>query len=154
MASNAYSFVDVQAAIVGPNGAVSVGPGAGNAEEGISISMMDDKGAMIAGADGHVMHSLHASKAGTITVRLLKTSPVNAILSLMYNADTISAAVYGNNTIVIRDSVRGDVVAASGCAFRKHTDVSYAKSGNIHEWTFNCAKIDFLLGVGTPARIL
>ncbi len=32
---------------------------------------------MTVGADGEVMHSLHAGKSGTITVTLLKTSPVN-----------------------------------------------------------------------------
>ena len=38
------------------------------------------------------MHSLHADKSGTITVNLLKTSPTNAKLSVMYNAQSLSSA--------------------------------------------------------------
>ncbi|MDI8107039.1 PfkB family carbohydrate kinase, partial [Salmonella enterica subsp. enterica serovar Anatum] len=40
------------------------------------------------GADGEVMHSLHADKSGTVTVNLLKTSPTNKKLSLAYNAQS------------------------------------------------------------------
>ncbi len=35
------------------------------------------KNTMTIGADGEVMHSLHADKSGTVTVNLLKTSPTN-----------------------------------------------------------------------------
>lgn len=49
---------------------------------------------MTVGADGEVMHSLHAGKSGTITVTLLKTSPVNKKLSLMYNAQSQSSATW------------------------------------------------------------
>jgi hypothetical protein len=43
--------------------------------------MTEAKNTMTVGADGEVMHSLHAGKSGTITVTLLKTSPVNKKLS-------------------------------------------------------------------------
>jgi hypothetical protein len=36
--------------------------------------MTEAKNTMTVGADGEVMHSLHAGKSGTITVTLLKTS--------------------------------------------------------------------------------
>ena len=81
----AYSVTNVQASISGPGGTASIGYGAGNAEEGISSAMDEDKVGTVTGADGSLMHSLHASNTGTITVRLLKTSPVNATLDAMYN---------------------------------------------------------------------
>jgi hypothetical protein len=62
--------------------------------------MTEAKNTMTIGADGEVMHSLHAGKSGTITVTLLKTSPVNKKLSLMYNAQSQSSALWGNNVIV------------------------------------------------------
>jgi hypothetical protein len=54
--------------------------------------MTEAKNTMTVGADGEVMHSLHGGKSGTITVTLLKTSPVNKKLSLMYNAQSQSSA--------------------------------------------------------------
>lgn len=151
MATNTYSFADCQAAITGPNGSFGLSQDAAPSEEGITITQIDDKSTLTMGADGSGMHSLHMSKAGTVTVRLLKTSPVNALLMNMYNADISSAAVFGKNTIVIRDPVRGDVITCRDTGFRKVPDVSYAKDGNIHEWTFNSAAVDYILGVGTPA---
>ncbi|MDE9496171.1 DUF3277 family protein, partial [Xenorhabdus bovienii] len=81
-----YSFIDVSASIVGVGGMVDLGNGAAVSEEGITVAMAEAKNTMTLGADGEVMHSLHAGKAGTITVTLLKTSPANAKLMLMYNA--------------------------------------------------------------------
>ena len=58
-----YSFEDVQATLNGPGGSISLGAGAGNAQEGISFEFLDDKDGMLIGADGSVVHSLRASKA-------------------------------------------------------------------------------------------
>src|SRR6218665_1730303 len=124
MASNSYSFADCHAAISGPNGAFNLGSGSGAAEEGITISQIDDKGTMTIGADGFGMHSLHMGKAGRVTIRLLKTSFTNSLLMDMYNADTASAAVWGQNVIVIRDPARGDEITCQGVAFAKAPDVT------------------------------
>jgi hypothetical protein len=69
--------MDVTATLAGPTGDIDLGYGSANAEEGITVTMTEAKNTMTIGADGEVMHSLHAGKAGTITVTLLKTSPVN-----------------------------------------------------------------------------
>jgi hypothetical protein len=151
MATQTYSFADCQAAIKGPNGSFGLSQGAAPSEEGITISDIDDKSTLTMGADGSGMHSLHMSKAGTVTIRLLKTSPVNAQLMDMYNADTSSAAVFGRNTITVRDPVRGDSITCAFCGFRKPPDLAWAKDGNTHEWVFNSAEIDRILGVGVPS---
>jgi hypothetical protein len=80
-----YSFIDVAASIVGPGGSFSLGYGSGNSEEGISIAMTEEKNTMSIGADGSVMHSLHAGNGGTVTLRFLKTSPTNQMLSVMFD---------------------------------------------------------------------
>lgn len=154
MASNAYSFADVLVAIKGPNGSFNLGVGAAPAEEGISISQVDDKNTMMIGADGFAMHSLHMSKGGAVTVRLLKTSPTNALLMDMYNSDSSSASLWGQNTILIRDAARGDEITCAGCAFKKVPDVSFGKDGNVYEWTWDAATIDYVLGTGTPSIVL
>lgn len=145
-----YSFLNVQCAIVGPGGAFNLGTGAGVSDEGITIAMVGEKDTMVVGADGSVMHTLNADKSGTLTVRLLKTSPTNAQLSIMYALQTVSSAMHGQNTVTIRDSARGDVTTCRLTAFRKQPTLSYTKAGAVQEWEFNVGIIDQLLGVGTP----
>ena len=143
---NSYSFIDVSASLTGPTGSIDLGYGSANSEEGITVTMTEAKNTMTVGADGEVMHSLHAGKGGTITVTLLKTSPVNKKLSLMYNAQSQSSATWGNNVIVVRNKASGDLTTARSCAFQKQPDHANAKVGNTVSWVFDCGKIDQLLG--------
>lgn len=144
--SGTYSFIDVQASLVGPGGMFSLGYGSANAEEGITIAMAGDKNTMTVGADGEVMHSLHADKSGQLTVRLLQTSPVNAQLALLYNLQTVDSRLHGKNLITITQSVSGDVTVCRSCAFKKKPDLNYKKDGQIVEWIFDVAKVDSQLG--------
>lgn len=141
-----YSFMDVTASLSGPTGVIDLGQGSANSEEGITQTMGGHKNTMTIGADGEVMHSLHADKSGTITVTLLKTSPVNKKLSLAYNAQSQSSATWGNNVIVIRNTASGDISTARSCAFQKQPDFNNAKEGGTVAWVFDCGKIDQLLG--------
>lgn len=143
---SAYSFQDVQATLVGPTGTVNLGYGAAVAEEGISIEMAGDKNTMLIGADGEGMHSLHADKSGTLTVRLLKTSPTNATLQAMFDAQTLSSILHGQNVIVVRNPQSGDITTARSCAFKKKPNLNYKKDGDVVEWQFDAIKIDTLLG--------
>ncbi|EIY4398278.1 TPA: DUF3277 family protein [Escherichia coli] len=141
-----YSFLDVTASLIGPTGVIDLGQGSANSEEGITQTMGGNKNTMTIGADGEVMHSLHADKSGTITVTLLKTSPVNKKLSLAYNTQSQSSATWGNNVIVIRNTASGDISTARSCAFQKQPDFNNAKEGGTVAWVFDCGKIDQLLG--------
>ena len=141
-----YSFMDVTASFTGTTGAFDLGYGSANSEEGITVTMTEAKNTMTVGADGEVMHSLHAGKSGTITVTLLKTSPVNKKLSLAYNAQSLSSSLWGNNVIVIRNHVSGDITTARTVAFQKQPDHANAKVGATVSWVFDCGKIDQMLG--------
>jgi hypothetical protein len=145
----AYSFLNVQASLIGPGGSLNVGPGSGAAEEGITVSMAEEKGDTKVGADGQLMQSLRASNLGHITLRLLKTSPVNAQLSAMYNTQKTLSSLWGNNVLRVSDVVRGDVVLGTQMAFTKHPDIVYAKDGNTNEWVFT-GNVEEQLGTGSP----
>jgi hypothetical protein len=144
-----YSFLDVQAAITGPGGAFSLSDG-GVAGEGISITRTGDKSSMMIGAGGQGMHSLHASKAGRVSVRFLKTGRANAMLSKLYNQQTSSSAYHGQNTITIRNPVTGDSVTCRECAFVKMPDNVNATDGGVLDWQFDTVYIDEVLGTGAP----
>lgn len=145
-----YSFLDIVAAIDGPGGSVNLGAGAGVAEEGITIESVNDKNAMITGADGSGMHSLRADNSKTVTVRLLKTSPVNALLMNMYNYQTMSSATHGKNTISVRDVARGDAITLEQVAFKRPPNLEYQVEGGMNEWQFDAIDSTTVLGVGTP----
>src|ERR1039458_4478410 len=133
---SAYSFLDVQASIVGPGVTSVIGSSAGNAKEGISTAFDEEKGTVTTGSDGSIMTSLHATQTGKITIRLMKTSPINAILNQAYNFQRVSSANWGQNTIRVVDKSRGDVVTGVQMQFTKHPDNTWHEDGNVLEWVF------------------
>jgi len=149
-----YSFADVQAAITAPNGGFSLSDNVtsladgGIADEGITIAMRDPVNTMVTGADGSVMHGLRVSKAGTITIRALKTGTINARLMDLYNGQTTSSAFHGRNVISVSNPVAGDSHTAVACAFQKLPDNVNALEGGMMEWVFDCGKITQKLGTG------
>lgn len=143
-----YSFLNVSCVAAGPGLAANLGAGASIAEEGITIDPIEDKNAMTIGADGKGQHSLIASDAARVTVRVLKTSPVNAILMAAYDIQSQSSALWGQNIITLRDTARGDTHICQSCAFTKKPQFNYKKEADMVEWVFDCIKATSILGLG------
>lgn len=146
MKGGTYSLMDVVASLSGPGANLQLGYGMGLAEEAITIVMLEDKNTMQIGGDGEGQHNLHAGNAGTITFRFLKTSPANALLQGVYNAQKQSSALWGKNLITVRHTASGDAHVGIQAAFKKAADKPYQKVGNFMEWPFDCIKIESDLG--------
>lgn len=142
-----YSFLNTVCALVGPGGYINLGEGAAVAEEGITINAAEDINEMKVGADGKVMHSLHANKSGEVVIRLQKTSQVNSLLSSLYAIQTASSITHGRNTITLNNLGTGDAVTCQQVAFKKAPDLTYAKDGGTVEWHLDAGVIDRVLGV-------
>jgi len=145
-----YSFKNVQASLSGPGGSLSLGAGSGPAEEGITVEMLEEKDLMTVGADGQIMHTLRASNAARFSLRYLKTSPINAQLSALYNFQRSSSANWGQNVLVISDTIRGDVVSGSEIAFARQPQLTYARDSGMNEWIFY-GSVNEQLGSGSPS---
>jgi hypothetical protein len=143
-----YSFLNVNASLAGPGGLLNLAAGAAVAEEGITAEAIEDKNVMTIGADGRGQHSLIASDAALITIRLLKTSPLNAALMIMYDLQSASSALWGINVLTIVDSGRNDFSVFQNVAFKKKPTLTYAKEAGIMEWTFDAIKANTVLGSG------
>lgn len=141
-----YSFLNVNATIAGPGGVFNLASGAAAAEEGITIEPHEEKNVMTIGADGQGQHSLVASNAAKVTVRLLKTSPINAALMIMYDLQSASSAVWGQNIITVTDSGRFDLTVLQSVAFNKKPTLTYAKEGGMMEWSFDAISANTVLG--------
>ena len=141
-----YSFLNVVATIAGPGGILNLAAGAAVAEEGITIEATEDKNVMTIGADGKGQHSLVASDAASVTVRLLKTSPLNAALMIMFDLQSASSSLWGQNVFTIVDTGRNDVTVLQSAAFKKKPTITYAKEGGMMEWTFDAISANSILG--------
>jgi hypothetical protein len=143
-----YSFKDVNAAIVGPGGVLSLSNGA--AEEGITITPVEDKNIMQIGAGGDGQHSLIGSQAALVTVTILKTNPINAALQQMYNYQTSSSVLHGKNVITVTDLGRGDLAICREVAFKRQPDLNWQKEAGTIQWQFDAIKYTPVIGVGSP----
>jgi structural protein KPP10_ORF10 len=141
-----YSFLDVVANISGPTGNANLAKDAGASDEGISFEATGDKNTMQIGGGGAVQHSLHADKSGRVIVRLLKTSPINALLHQMYDVQTTSASLHGQNIIVCQQKASGDITTARQVAFKRKPPLTYQKEAGTIEWEFDAGQIDTVLG--------
>jgi hypothetical protein len=112
----------------------------------MTFSPKGDVNVMTIGADGQGMHSLSADRSGTVTIRLLKTSPTNALLMLMYNLQISSGSSHGQNTITLTDTNRGDNVTCEQVAFRKAPDLTFGMEAGTVEWDFDAVKMTRVLG--------
>lgn len=144
-----YSFANFFVSIAGPGGAFAIGgPDTGSAEEGFTVEQADDSNTLTTGSDGSGMNSLHATRSGTITVHLLKTSPINAKLSAMFLFQRQVSFTWGLNVLSARDIALGDQYIGSGVAFKRHGNNAYGKIGNVIIWPFDVAILEPLLGPG------
>lgn len=148
MVAVAYSFSDVTCTISGPGGTIVLSD-ANSADEGISVAMTEDQSTMTGGAGIGVMHSLHASRRGRVVVRLLKNSPVNAMLMAMQKRQFGNAALHGQNVISVRMPYWLEDYACTQVAFVRYPDNGYSKDGNTLEWLFDAGYIDPTLGDGS-----
>lgn len=143
-----YSFLNVNASIAGPGGLLNIGAGAACAEEGITIEPTEDKNEMTIGADGKGQHSLIASDACLVSVHLLKTSPLNAALMIMYDLQSASSGLWGLNVITVVDTGRNDYNVVQSAAFKKKPTISYPKVGPMMQWLFDGIVANSILGSG------
>jgi Protein of unknown function (DUF3277) len=142
-----YSFLNVVCTLTGPGAlALNLGAGAAVAEEGITVEAVEDKNVMTIGADGQGQHSLVASDARHLTVRLFKTSPTNAVLQALFDAQSVSSALWGQNVITLRDTGRGDFLVFQSVAFKKQVPLTYAKEAGLNEWEFDAIVGNAILG--------
>lgn len=147
MAGKTYSFLNFKCAISGPGGLINIASGAGTNDEGITFEASEDINTMEVGPDGLGQHSLNGNKSGHVTVRVLKTSSVNAQLQAMYNFQTSNPANHGQNIITGTDVVSGDDVTCQQVAFKRRPTLAQKKVAGFNDWQFDAISIDVVLGL-------
>lgn len=141
-----YSFIDVYGSISGPFLLALFGNGSGQADEGITIEQSEDKNRQTSGASGEVMNTLIGSDAGRVTIHVLKTSPLNALLMEGFNQQKQSSLMWGKNVITITNPVSGDHYTLSQCAFTRRPPNAYAKEPAAIVWEMHVGHIYSSIG--------
>ena len=85
-----YSFTNVTATLIAPGFVIQLGNGAAPSDEGIEVEFEGDHSKVRTGADGKGITAAYAARNGSIRVRLLKNSPANKMLDLLFAAQTVS----------------------------------------------------------------
>jgi hypothetical protein len=140
-----YALNKVAASITGPGGSFQLGSGSALGDEGIEFET-NERSVKQVGADGVGQYSFIADKSGTVTVTLLKTSPTNAMLMNMFNAQTLDSSLWGSNVIVLVDTASGTTVTARACAFNKVPPQKFGKEAGTNQWVFDSLYIDTVIG--------
>jgi hypothetical protein len=142
-----YSFQDVFGTITGPGCAATFGNASGQSDEGITFEQTEDKNRMTPGASGEVMHTLVATDAARLSIHVLKTSPLNTILTQAFNYQKQSSLYWGKNLITIT-TLLGDVITCSQVAFTKRPANSYSKEPAKLVWEMEVGHLYSNLGLG------
>ena len=148
-----YSFADVNASITGPGPAgisnvslSSESGSAGIADEGIVVEPVYDDNTQEFGADGFVQNNKAAGSPATVTVNLLKTSPVNKMLNKMYLTQRASGVKNDLNLITITYIDTGETHTLEGVAFKRRSSAKFSKDGGMNAWTFDASRYAQIFG--------
>jgi hypothetical protein len=98
-----------------------------------------------AGVDGEVSRSKTNDFRATVTIRLMQTSPSNALLSVLHNSDKNTPGGVGVGPFYLQDfsdGITGALYLAEKCWIAKAPDSSWAREAGVREWKIRCAKLD------------
>lgn len=115
--------------------------------EFVTVERDSDAFSDVVGTDGDVSRSRSSDKRGTITIKLLQTSPTNALLSALHEADLNTPGGAGVGQAVVRDRLNGATKFSANHAWiMKAPDVSLDRTATSREWKIRCADLSSFEG--------
>ena len=96
----------------------------------------------VVGTDGEVTRSKTNDNRATVTIRLMQSSPINALLSALHNSDKNSPGGVGVGPFELFDASGGTTLVAEKCWIAKEPDSSWDRTATEREWMIRCARLD------------
>lgn len=141
MTLKTYSFQDVKCTFTHDSIAskTTTGQGVGS----ISVTMANDLTNHELAADGKVQISRICSSNGTISVSILQSSELHAILLKWYNYIILkeNLSEWSTMTIRIESDVLKDTIECSGVSPQKAPDISFESQAKQITWNFMAEEI-------------
>lgn len=94
-----------------------------------------------AGADGEQVRSRMLDHSGKVTVTLMQTSPINALLDAALLADEASPAGVSIFPLMVKDFGGNGLWVASEAWISKPASAEMAAEAGTREWVFECANL-------------
>ena len=108
----------------------------------------------VVGTDGEVTRSKSNDGRATVTIRLMQSSPTNALLSALHTSDRNAPGGVGVGPFYLQDLsnlVGGTLLVGEKCWIAKPPDSSWDRTPTEREWKIRVAKLDGLDGGGVQA---
>ena len=103
----------------------------------------------VVGTDGEVTRSKTNDFRATVTLRLMQSSPSNALLSALHTSDRNTPGGVGVGAFLLHDSsggVSGTKLVGEKCWIAKAPDSSWDRTPKEREWKIRVARLDGLDG--------
>lgn len=95
----------------------------------------------VAGTDGEVTRSKTNDDRATIKLKLMQSSPVNDLLSALYNLDKNTPKGAGIGPFLHRDTNGSTLFSAEACWISEEPPMKQDRTATEREWTFRVAKL-------------
>lgn len=104
----------------------------------LTITKESDSFGDMVGVRGDVMRYKTNDYRATIEIRLQQTSPVNAALSAIYQADREAPGGAGVGGFLVSDLNGTSVYASGNCWIQRSPDPTYSNEPRERVWTLRC----------------
>lgn len=95
----------------------------------------------VVGTDGEVTRSKTNDERATITIKLMQSSPVNALLSALHVSDKNAPGGVGVGAFLLQEIGGTFVMVAEKAWISKEPDVVFDRTATEREWIIRCAKL-------------
>lgn len=110
--------------------------------EFVTVEHDSDAFSDVVGTDGGVSRARSSDERGTITVKLMQTSPTNAAFSAMMQADLDAPGGAGVAPVVVTDLLNEATKhSAMEAWILRPTEASYDRTVGSREWKIRCANL-------------
>lgn len=113
------------------------------------IEYDNDAFADVVGTDGEVTRMKSNDGRATVTIKLMQSSPVNALLSVLHTSDRNAPGGVGVGAFSLQDLANptgGTLLVGEKCWIAKPPDSSWDRTATEREWKIRVAKLDGLDG--------
>jgi hypothetical protein len=100
----------------------------------------------VCGTDGEVTRSKSNDGRATVTLRLMQTSPTNALLSALHSSDLNAPGGIGVGPFLLIDGSGATTHAAEKCWIAMAPNSVWDRTPTEREWKIRCAKLVGLEG--------
>jgi hypothetical protein len=98
------------------------------------------------GADGKMSPNINANRAGKITIKLMETSPSNAVLRYINALQEGGSQSFAPINVLFQGITTGDSVGGVSGYIQKVADIKRGNGVNEQEWVIVVEEYDVLLG--------